>query len=120
MPDVTQRIRSGELILSWINETLIPWIKENRVKAGLGIRLERGAGGTLISAAASGQVTVDLRGVLSGPFSSADGQFVVVDVSAGTVTQQPVGTVRPSNPPENEVWIDLNETVGRVYIPRLG
>lgn len=65
-------------------------------------------------------VTIDLRGILHGPYNKADGRYVVVDVASGTVIQQPSGTVRPDNPSENEVWIDLNETSGRVYIPRLG
>lgn len=49
MSELPRKISSGELILSWINDILLPWTKENRLTAGLGIRLERGAGGTLIS-----------------------------------------------------------------------
>lgn len=64
-------------------------------------------------------VTVDLAGVIHGPFTGS-GKFVKVDLSAGTCAQQSVGTTRPSVPPQNEVWIDLSQTVGRVYLPRVG
>lgn len=68
----------------------------------------------------SAPVTVDLAGVVHGPWSAAAGQFVKVDTSAATCTQQSIGTVRPSVVPQNEVWIDLSQTVGRVYITRIG
>lgn len=64
-------------------------------------------------------VTIDLAGVIHGPFTGS-GRYVVADLSAGTCTQQSVGTTRPSVPPQSEVWIDLAQTVGRVYLPRVG
>lgn len=64
-------------------------------------------------------VTVDLRGKLYGPFTGK-GKYAVVDVASDTVTQSGEGAERPEEIPEHEVWIDLEKTVGRVYIPRLG
>lgn len=119
MADIPQPLQRGQLILSWINGLLLPWLKYNRTVAGLGVALQRGAGGTLLSASGF-NVTVDLRGQIFGPYNAADGRYVVVDASANTVTQQTPGTVRPDNPPQHEVWIDLTVTYGRVYIPRLG
>ena len=119
MPDYPPELRDGKLLKSWINQQLIPWIRENTVRAGNGIQMLKGRGGCHISAAGA-NITIDLRGQIAGPFDAIDGQFVVVDVSAGTVTQQPDGTVRPDPPPQHEVWIDLKVTYGRVYIPRLG
>jgi len=116
---IVNPIRSGELIGNWINSNLLPWLRQGRTVAGNGISVQTGSGGTFISAAGF-NVTIDLRGQIAGPFNAIDGQFVVVDVSSGTVTQQPEGTVRPDPPPQHEVWIDLTVTYGRVYIPRLG
>lgn len=63
------------------------------------------------------KVTIDLRGILYGPFNKSNGRYVVVNVASNVLSQS---NVRPEVVPENEVWIDLKETYGRVYIPRLG
>lgn len=63
------------------------------------------------------KVTVDLRGIVYGPFKKGDGRYVVVNVATNVLSQS---KVRPEVIPEHEVWIDLKETYGRVYIPRLG
>jgi len=120
MADLPKPPQSGNGVLDWLLGHLMPWLAMSRLVAGRGIELSRSTGGTLIGLGGSMSTTVDLRGQLFGPWDIADGQFIVVDVSTATATQQAVGTVRPSNPPQHEVWIDLSATIGRVYIPRLG
>jgi hypothetical protein len=111
--------KKGAEILRWAQEITRAHNRAVPI-AGSGLRQRQtDSGTTLYIGQDFMHVTVDLAGVIHGPFTGA-GQFVTVDLSAGTCTQQAVGAVRPSVPPQNEVWIDLSQTVGRVYIPRIG
>lgn len=111
--------RRGTEILRWAQEITRAHNRAVPI-AGAGLMQSQTDNGTLLYFAQRlAPVTIDLAGVIHGPFT-AGGQYVVVDIAAGTCTPQANGTVRPSVPPQNEVWIDLSQTYGRVYLPRVG
>lgn len=116
MSETLERPTSG-LVKDWLLNHLMPWLMSSRLVAGAGIKLERGSGGTLISMPAT---DIDLAGVLHGPYQAGAGRYVLADLTAGTCAQQSLDAVRPDVPPQNEVWIDLSKTIGRVYLPRVG
>lgn len=50
MSDHLQAPVAGQSALGWLLNHLMPWLNYSRLVAGRGVKLERGAGGTLISA----------------------------------------------------------------------
>lgn len=111
--------RRGRLSASAVRKSMRA---SSQASVGPGMRLshDRRGGLHIFGNPLRAPVTVDLAGMIHGPWSASLGAFVVVNRGAGTCTQQALGTVRPSVPPQNEVWIDLTQTYGRVYLTLLG